>query len=163
MFAGGERQSVRGWIVFGAVSVFWMPVAFGLLESFGNDRLPFDATKLLATVALFTLSGLPLALPCCLIRWMGHPLAAWIMLVCLGFMSLLLSVVIIASSKRSYLDPVTDSVAAGATAAVFSLLAWIFCGLAYLDRDRKHGFAGAESRGDGGGGSEMRNRSGDLP
>ena len=37
LFAGGERQSVRGWIVFGAVSVFLMPVAVGLLGGFGND------------------------------------------------------------------------------------------------------------------------------
>ena len=99
-------------------------------------------------MTLYGLSGLPLAIPCCLLRWMGHPVAAWVMLVLVPALALVafplfaLLLTVPYGLKRGYEGLVQASVIFGITATVFSLFVWITCWLAYLGRDRKPGAGG---------------------
>ncbi len=72
MFPGGDRQSVGGWIGFGAVALSWPPLWFiAVLD------LPEDGILLTAGVGLFVSS------PCALLRWSGFSRTAWAALACL--------------------------------------------------------------------------------
>ena len=157
--AAAARRKIAGWIVFGAVAVFWLPFLLMLVTDFGNPLPPFDTA--IEFVALSSLWGLPLALACGLIRWAGNPRTAWVMLASVGTATLLWSVVVVVAGASGRSSLTAQQQAIGEWAAVLSLPAWFTYALLPVRRYRKRRAMGVGSRGDGEGGSEMRNRSGD--
>ena len=83
MLPGGERQSVGGWIWFGAVALAWPPLWFC-----GVADLPPDRVSV----------GMPLALSmsigCALARWAGAPRTAWAVLAFVAVATVLWSLAI---------------------------------------------------------------------
>ena len=162
--AGAVRRERARWIVFGAVSVLWLPATFAFLgyDWYGDPQ--FDPVGLLKVVALFSLSGVPLALACGLIRWTGSPAGAWILLAFLGTLVLVGSVAVIAVSSKVGPVRLEDSaVGTGIVSAICSLPIWAGYAILRIGRFWERRAAEAKARRDGGGGSGRPNRPGESP
>ncbi len=156
------RRDRAGWIVFGAVSVLWLPATFALLgnEWYGGPRV--DPAGQLKVVALFTLAGLPLALACGLICWAGSPGGAWALLATLGTFVFIWSVgVLVAFSKDGHAPLGRTALAVGLGTAAISLPIWLGYAIWRVARYWERRAADAGSGKHSGLGWEPRNRSGD--
>ncbi|MDE0386746.1 MAG: hypothetical protein OXI22_22890 [Defluviicoccus sp.] len=150
-FPGGERQSVGGWIRFGVVAFFWLPMLYILVNLILNSSSSFDAA--IEFVALSTVWCLPLAIACCLIRWAGYPGTAWAMLASLGIATLLMLVAMFAAGASGRSSSTAQEQAIGIWAAVISLPAWLMFVCRHFNGHRKRPVAGTAPRGDGDRGS----------
>ncbi len=155
-----------GWIVFGAVSFFWLPAVYALLRA---DLVLYPrpvGLDLLVAGALFALCGLLLGLPCGLIRWVGFPRTAWAILALLGLLGFLFSAMMLAvagSGSGPYPSVGMATWIIGYSMTIFSMPAWLAYAVLHSRRIEERRSGGTKSRGDGRGDSEMRNRPDDPP
>ena len=144
-----------GWIVFGAVSFFWLPILWIPFADFSNSASLFAAFTL---PALSALPGLPLTLACWLVRWAGSPGGAWAVLAVLAPVALCFCLLVAPRASSSQLGA---ALAAAALTAMVSLPIWLGYAILRIARFWERRAAGAGSGKGGGLGWEVRNRSGD--
>ena len=144
-----------GWIVFCAVSFFWLPILLIPFADFPNSVSPFAAFTFLA---LSSLPGLPLTLACWLVRWAGSPGGAWALLAVLAPVAFFFCLLVAPQVSSSQLGA---ALAAAALTAMVSLPIWLGYAILRIARFWERRAAGAGSGKGGGLGWEVRNRSGD--